>query len=816
MEHHNMGAAPIGGSLPPAPLMNIPPNMSTLPNLSGHITSGPKKRVRRLPPDKRQKVSSACDRCRKAKHKCNGLQMCDRCTKKGLPCVYSMVDRRTLKGERVDRKRFKSEAEAVPPPAAATGIPAGVPPPPQPPAGVSPGTSAFIGAMGVSPLSAPTVPPSIPTLAHDPASVSSNGRSTDYSHGTSTSGGFPSPQHQSQSNSPQGDSPFSGVSNASTPASGNTSAPGQADQPSNKESIPKSLQPLLTFDEEDEVKAEDKEDLTITNQQGKCAIWLADSAGTYRYISETCPLSFLYDSRNIFCHFFGNSVYTDALKACPVLDKPYFNIEFKVPLPDRDDFKKYVEYFNINVNDIYYIFDDNYLVDELAESVYANPYHFTYEKITLYVVAGLGSLFMDFEQGKTESPKSADLFRTGVKLWQEYQDFDDFWLIRLNFLAHFYYSALCKKSTSWIYLNAAIRHAEALGLHRSFIAETYFSPLEVAHRNRVFRSLYIADRVLGSILGRPYAIADRDWDELPLIRARKVKAKSISESSQLELVRLMIIISQTVDNYYSGASIDLNRTRSLALELKHWALNLDERFEIKHLMKQPQLPEYSHVALIMHMFQLYAVMILARPFFIHELISELSGQESNKLACQFQEAAYKAALLTIDLIYYFNNVTQGANKFNETNVPTNVVFWAGLILGTQLLSKRMDSQLEQEISDGMKKSMQVLNRYGKTFKTAERYVEIMPYMAEHISLARTRPSKSQSSPSNSADLNWEFLDDLDFITDLNGDMSGLTEFQQGFVPSEFTTISPGHEGVSGPTDLPFNYPNYELLYGHKC
>ena len=90
-----------------------------------------------------------------------------------------------------------------------------------------------------------------------------------------------------------------------------------------------------------------------------------------------------------------------------------------------------------------------------------------------------------------------------------------------------------------------------------------FSSLEVAHRNRVFRSLYIADRVLGSILERPYAITNRDWDEPPLIRARKVKAMLRSELLQLELVRLMIVISQTVDNKYLRASIDLHCTRLL-------------------------------------------------------------------------------------------------------------------------------------------------------------------------------------------------------------------------------------------------------------
>lgn len=61
--------------------------------------------MRRLPPEKRQKVSLACNHCKRAKNKCNGLFPCDRCDKRSLECEYLGVDRRTLKGERKVRPR---------------------------------------------------------------------------------------------------------------------------------------------------------------------------------------------------------------------------------------------------------------------------------------------------------------------------------------------------------------------------------------------------------------------------------------------------------------------------------------------------------------------------------------------------------------------------------------------------------------------------------------------------------------------------------------------------------------------------------------
>lgn len=57
------------------------------------------KRSRKLPPEKRQKVSTACDGCKKRKFKCTGTQPCKLCSKKGIDCVYSIVDKRSLKGQ---------------------------------------------------------------------------------------------------------------------------------------------------------------------------------------------------------------------------------------------------------------------------------------------------------------------------------------------------------------------------------------------------------------------------------------------------------------------------------------------------------------------------------------------------------------------------------------------------------------------------------------------------------------------------------------------------------------------------------------------
>ncbi|CAH6722043.1 hypothetical protein CLIB1444_08S00562 [[Candida] jaroonii] len=66
------------------------------------------KRSRKLPPEKRQKVSTACDGCKKRKFKCSGTNPCKVCVDKGVECSYSITDKRSLKGQRLAMERQKN------------------------------------------------------------------------------------------------------------------------------------------------------------------------------------------------------------------------------------------------------------------------------------------------------------------------------------------------------------------------------------------------------------------------------------------------------------------------------------------------------------------------------------------------------------------------------------------------------------------------------------------------------------------------------------------------------------------------------------
>ena len=66
----------------------------------GVDASGRKKKSRIIPPDKRKKVAQACDKCKRRKQKCNGLQPCNVCHAKGFTCEYTAIDKRILKSSK--------------------------------------------------------------------------------------------------------------------------------------------------------------------------------------------------------------------------------------------------------------------------------------------------------------------------------------------------------------------------------------------------------------------------------------------------------------------------------------------------------------------------------------------------------------------------------------------------------------------------------------------------------------------------------------------------------------------------------------------
>lgn len=72
-----------------------------------------KSRSRSVPNSRRRKVTNACDNCKKRKYKCTGEQPCYLCQKRGNECDYLILDKRSLKGERLARQRHLASSDQM-------------------------------------------------------------------------------------------------------------------------------------------------------------------------------------------------------------------------------------------------------------------------------------------------------------------------------------------------------------------------------------------------------------------------------------------------------------------------------------------------------------------------------------------------------------------------------------------------------------------------------------------------------------------------------------------------------------------------------
>ncbi|KAG2734734.1 hypothetical protein G9P44_002740 [Scheffersomyces stipitis] len=788
---------------------------------AAHAFSKPvaKKRIRKLPPEKRQKVSTACDSCKKRKFKCTGEKPCSVCVKKGVSCTYTIIDKRSLKSERMAKLRKQqenpdSESNYTTSTSSSTGR--------------SQATSVGSSVHSMSTSSPDSVSSTPPSSAASSISL--------HSHGSLTSGMKEDspPSGESASVIKEEHSPMSVNSPLST--NGNTY-------------IPKSLQPLLSFplnDDKDQNESGASARNGISNQNGKCVILLNDATGTFRYMGETSPLSLLYETRNVFIQYVGRTPFTTNLQKCPVVDKPYFVPRDYVnsKLPPRHEADMYVEIFKRNINDSYFVLEMDSFHHDFVDAVYAAEGNVDEDNIVstmiVYFVLALGALYHDYNADAYASPESEAFLKTGLNLLKDTVQDSELWVVQVHYLIFFYYQATIRKSTGWIHLNLAIKYAQSLGLHRNFVNEQYpYNPEEIQYRKKLFRSLYISDRIASIFIGRPLTINDYDWDDPSRVEAG-YGALDFNTKAQIELSRITCLIGKIVGNFYRDRIIDIGRTKKLAVDLKLWSINLDQQLAIENIMKPMEIPnnehhENTHILLLIHLLQLYAIMLLSRPFFMYEAVRKLSPElgkvpmKNKSLSRHFYQAAMKASILAIKLMHYYMNTAYKECMRKECYVVITCSFYASILIGVGIVNGDYQDQdyTEADLFNYAKMAISVLNHFGPTNPGADRYAVVVGEMIDALNLAKsTRASEKAEEAKEQVEkmlethmdtMDFRILNDYNFIDDPNNNLQSLIEFQRLFVPQE-TAPTTGITSVNGDftfTTMPHDYGNYELFFGDK-
>ncbi|CCG24086.1 Fgr27 protein [Candida orthopsilosis Co 90-125] len=591
----------------------------------------------------------------------------------------------------------------------------------------------------------------------------------------------------------------------------------------------------------------------VSNQAGKSCILLNDKSGTFRYMGETSPLSVLYETRNIFYQYVKKTKLTEDLRGCPVVDKPLkVTAEVVVSLPLPEERNIYIEQFKRNINDTFFIYDLDKFYTEIVDPVYVDPVSAENETklVQLYFVLAIGATYLSFSNKEPHATLGAKYFESGLLIQNSLSEDSEMWCVIAHYLQFHYYQSILKKSTAWIHLNLAIKFAQSLGLHRNFVNEQFskFTD-ECEYRKRIFRSLYSSDRISSVFIGRPLAINDYDWDDPTRYESSKTLISSslnFNAKCQIELARISHLIGKIVANFYQNRIIDINRTKNLAVQLKLWSKNLDPSLSVENLFKPNGIPHNedggnTQIVLMMHLLQLFAIMLLCRPFFMYDAVSHVNTAfpktttlKDKFSSRQFIQAATKASILAVKLMNHFINTSFREVKRMECYIIITCCFYSSIFIGISILNgnyqfdvdeadeEEQGSYTETEMMNLLRSAVYILNHYSTCNKGAERYAEIGTDLID--ALANRHKTKQSSSSStvrtantHSDDGNESLLDADEVFNYFNftdvanaQDLQNLIDFQQFFVSSDITNAS-----VSDSSNMPYDYGNYDLFFGDK-
>lgn len=196
---------------------------------------------------------------------------------------------------------------------------------------------------------------------------------------------------------------------------------------------------------------------------------------------------------------------------------------------------------------------------------------------------------------------------------------------------------------AWSSFGIVVRHAQALGLHRR--SPTNNSCIMQEYRKRTFWTIYVNDRILSSIFGRPCAIHDEDIDqeECAMANDEDITATNIrltsngaycSVASLIHYSRLAQLLGRLLRQFYSPAVRSLSMTRLqeaatlLETQLNAWQDNLPPYLNYTTLPAAAMSIMIQRQICTLKMTFAHASLLLYRPFILHSVESAVGNSPS--------------------------------------------------------------------------------------------------------------------------------------------------------------------------------------------
>lgn len=459
---------------------------------------------------------------------------------------------------------------------------------------------------------------------------------------------------------------------------------------------------------------------------------LSSVRGKLNYIGESCTLSLLEQARHLFRLTQGESSFTEDPERFHFVDGPEFTPALSaVQLPARETADRLFAYYVENVHTMWYVFDLDAIRADINDA-YLNPLAVKRPQLCLlHLMFAIGAIFYcDDHPNAGFTPQMFFESGLGILLHDVVGD-GDMWVVQGYLLSSLYFALVSKRNSSWVHLGVAIRYAQSLGLGRKWVDRRFDKRTE-RHRHRLWRTLFILDRLRSAMLGRALAIDNADMVEY-------LRSEDDNPDPEwlptVRLCELCKILGDVMLNVYRSPNIYSSRAQALVDDLKQWAAEF-QRLVVDSGTQFSSKGAKANILLI-NLVYLHSLILLTRPFFFYSVSRERANlkqtdgfePEAMEVFEQLSTACVESAKLSIRLV---ENQRFASAQPARSPPMIYYVFTAGVIILLKVFQLGGNMSANPNFAWIFASCLGTLSHYDKKDPSAKRYGEILVGMRDAV------------------------------------------------------------------------------------
>ncbi|KAI8287923.1 hypothetical protein K4K60_011811 [Colletotrichum sp. SAR11_57] len=290
------------------------------------------------------------------------------------------------------------------------------------------------------------------------------------------------------------------------------------------------------------------------------------------------------------------------------------------------------------VSRCYHIIRKSLILDGLEQTLQNPSESDTLLKSKLWALFAIGAMYTTRSATSERDFPGMGYFARATRVLRIVSERPRIDVVELRLLLSFYSLALNRRHTAYTFAGSATRLAVVMGLHLNVPESQLRDVAAREHRNRVFWTAYIFDRMWASKLGHPVCVQDVDIEvDLP---SNPTVDESIADdfadaSYFVASVKLARVLGKIVPLIYRRRNQQMSlshRVQEALNDLRGWVEELPPQLHIDHKVTSERMQKPISLHLNFNQYLFSASTILA-------ISSLLNGKESQNDREQFEEAA---------------------------------------------------------------------------------------------------------------------------------------------------------------------------------